>query len=237
MRLITIILSLFLCTTLLAAFCQTHAYRADIANDSLKKKHKASVDEMMRRHKDHYDDCTFNKRYSIKQRLSHYPYSRAAKIVAVSYAVEEPTADIIIDNPGSPEDTIPKRIIDTVFKEGLHIKNGVINFSSIKEIKVLKHSQINTLTNIVFNTDYKVNDHYNAKNESVCYYPRNSLVFFDKDGKVFDYMEICFECHEMHSKSKRVRLGTLCNQKYDLLRKFFISVGITYGTVNKIDKY
>jgi hypothetical protein len=99
------------------------------------------------------------------------------------------------------------------------------------EVKQLTQKQINNLTNIVYNTDYKVIDVFNAADGSGCFNPRNALIFYDKRGKIFDYMEICFECHDFYSKSGRFEIGTLCNQKYDLLRKFFIAVGVKRGTL------
>ena len=229
MRSVTIILSLFILEGTSKIYGKTHHFIADTVKHSVRKKISPSIVQLAEKHKDYFDDCVFLNRYSIKQRLKHYPFSTAVKIIAVSYPVEYPTM-IPFDGPDQPNDSAVKRKIDTTFTVGLHVKNGKLNNSSIKEIRVLNKAQINKLTNIIYNTDYKVNE-FNSYLEGECFDPRNALIFIDKYGKIFDYIEICFECRNSESKSGKITIGTICNQKYDLLKKYFLSLGIKYGTI------
>ena len=76
---------------------------------------------------------------------------------------------------------------------GLLVNNGVLDQSSIKEIKTLTQSQINQLTNIIYNTDLKVHRHGELvpalfeNGGGGCFNPRNAVLFIDRDGKIFDY--------------------------------------------------
>jgi hypothetical protein len=63
-----------------------------------------------------------------------------------------------------------------------------------------------------------------------CYEPRNGVLFLDHKGKVFEYLEICFQCMRTEKSSEAVNEGGYCLTKYDLLRNFFRSAGIQYGT-------
>jgi hypothetical protein len=232
MRFITIILLIFHYSNIKSAIGAEHNLIVDTVKHSVRKKALPDPMQLMKRHKDDFDDCVFTNRYSINQRLKRYPFSKAVKIIAVSYPTSYPKADIQIDDPIRISDSLLKIRNDTLSKEGLHVKNGELNYASIKEIKVLNKAQINKLTNIIYNTNYKVKD-FNVYEKGECFDPRNAIVFFDKDGKVFDYLEICFECLNTESKSNKITVGTLCTQKYEILRKYLISLGIKYGTINK----
>lgn len=170
------------------------------------------------------DDCTFTNKLSAKQRLSRYPFVKAAKLVTVSYKWGW-------EGERQPGDTIA----DSVHKNNLHIENGMLNYTSLIEIKTLSSEQISKLTNIIYNTDYKKpHKRWGVIPERKCYSPRNAILFYDKNGKIYDYLEICFECQKTTSLSEKITVGTDCTQKLDLLRNFLISAGIKYGTT-KID--
>jgi hypothetical protein len=238
MRLVAINLLLFLYVNISYGYCEKSSIIVDTAKHAVKKQYRPRrppppPDNI------YYDDCVFKYRYTTAQRLRKYPYSKAVKILAVSYPCycAIPHANIIINKPDGKKDTIDKAAKDTLPKQGLLIYNGVLNQSDIKEIKTLTSGQINQLTNIIYNTDVKVHQRlgpYLVENGGGgCFEPRNALVFINKDGKVFDYFEICFECHVADSKSREITLGSGCNQKFELLRQYLISLGIKYGTINK----
>lgn len=62
-----------------------------------------------------------------------------------------------------------------------------------------------------------------------CYNPRNAILFLDIDNKVFEFIEICFECDKTEESSDKVNLGIMCNQKLDMVKEFFKEVGVEYG--------
>jgi len=137
------------------------------------------------------------------------------------------------------DDTIKKvnkhlKFLDSIFPAGLNIRNGELNYSSLKEVKYLNQRQINSLTNIMYNTTYK-RKNIIADMGASCFNPRNAFIFLDKNGKVFDYLEVCFECERMESLSGRIWFKTGCNQQLDYLKKFLIKTGIRYGTIERRD--
>ena len=177
-----------------------------------------------------YSDCRFVNKYSLAQRLKHYPFSKNVKILAVSYPCQNrPNAYIHIDGDTSK----PKPDTDYL-KYNLHIKNGVLDKTSLIEIKTISSRQINYLTKLIYNTDFKKkSDTEPAYSNGGCFNPRNALLFFDSSGKIFDYIEICFECQVEESKSQKIFIGVDCNQRFDLLKQFFIDAGVNYGTTEK----
>jgi acetyltransferase-like isoleucine patch superfamily enzyme len=183
------------------------------------------------------DDCVFTNTYSVAQRLKRYPFYRATKIVAVSFLGIEPYKQILINGNSHVNDTLKKKTInkltknvtDTIFKAGLHIKNCKLNYSSIIEIKELNSNEICNLTNVIYNTNVHKPSNYSTPGYN-CFIPRNALIFYDRNGKIFDYLEVCFECMHYMSESHKITIGTYCNQKYDLLKDLFIDAGIKYGT-------
>jgi len=241
MRLITIILSLFLCVNVSHGYCEKNAIVVDTAKHVVKKQYRPRRPPPPPDYPPYFDDCVFVDKYSTKQRLMMYPYSKAVKILAVSYPCYclVPHAQIVIDNPDGKHDTIDKADKDTIQRTGLLVNNGVLNQSDIKEIKTLTQSQVNQLTNIIYNTDLKVSKNRRLRpilfehGGGGCFDPRNALLFIDKDGKIFDYIEICFECHVADSKSREITLGAGCEQKFELLRQYLIGLGIKYGTIKK----
>jgi hypothetical protein len=83
MRLIAVILSLLL-------FANVSGFGASAFPDTTKHKKlrqltQKELEKAEKAHKDYYDDCTFVTKYPLVQRLKKYPYSKAAKILAVSY--------------------------------------------------------------------------------------------------------------------------------------------------------
>lgn len=232
-KLIFIILSLF---SFSRALCSERKTLADTIKRVVKTHHKkhpnwpkimyyAPADKV------YYQDCVFTHKYTAAQRLTRYPYNRAAKILAVSY-----------DGTGEPNDdiVIPDTIKHVKRKpHGLIFNNNVLDTSNLFEIKHLTKDQINGLTNIMMNTKERIpNDYASVNSPHSCFNPRNAFIFIDKNGKAFDYFEICFECHIYRSKSDKINFISGCTQDFDLIKKFFISTGIRFGTITtEADKF
>jgi hypothetical protein len=237
MRLITIILSLFLCVDTSHGYCEKSTLAIDTAKHIVKKQYKKLTDWPRPRRspppdKIYYNDCVFTHRYTIAQQLRKYPFSKAAKILAVSYdGTAEPNTPIVLVNGDTIDAVTQKKFVKSKNKpHGLYFKEDTLDYISLFEIKELTPEQINRLTNILYNTDVKIHNDY-AYPAYSCFNPRNALVFFDKDGKVFDYVEVCFECKRTRSKSDKIFLGSACNQSLNFVKKYLIDLGIKYGTL------
>jgi len=159
--------------------------------------------------------CVIKNKYSVSQRLKRYPFSKAAKILAVSFKY------------GMPNDSTAKE-----YDYGLNVADSVLDQRSLIEIKQLSTAQINSLTNIMYNINTRSGKGYPDPGYS-CFAPRNALVFIDRNGKIFDYLEVCFECDQMRSQSDKIYFKKDCLQLMDVFKQFFIDVGIQYGTLKK----
>ena len=228
MRFVTIILT-FLIINLSNAFCKDYTFQLDSTKHHKKYINAPKPKRVAPLDKAYYNDCVFTNKYSIAQRIKRYPFSKATKILAVSYyGTGEPNIEITAN--GDTLEALTHRKYSEHRPHGLYFDNDTLNHASIFEMKRLTPKQINRLTNILYNTDYRIANNYAHPGHS-CFNPRNALIFYDKNGKVFDYLEICFECDQIISKSDRIYFNSACTQKLDLVKKFLVDVGIKFGTL------
>lgn len=182
-------------------------------------KHKLTIEEEMileRKHKRSDDICIGIKGNPISFLLKKYPFNKSSKIIAVSYPLQLPKRH--------PSET------------SLDLIKNALTSTEIKERAILNKQQISSLLHILYQTDFKNKNHGpNTVEEGKCFEPRNAILFYDGKGRVFDYIEICFQCKNSESHSDKIAVGTPCRQKYDLLKKWFLSLGIKYGTIEGIE--
>ncbi len=161
---------------------------------------KKEIEKDIRNH-----GCVYTKKYSSKQRLQFFPFNKAVQIKLISF---DQSDSVIIGGE------IP-------------MKNGNVDYRKLKEIKTINKSEIDTLTDILFNESYR--GPFSSVSESGCYNPRNAILFVDAKGKTFAFIEICFECSAHRFSSNKIKAGDFCSQKYEYLRNFFATNGITLG--------
>lgn len=149
------------------------------------------------------DKCEYNGELTVKQRSKIYPFNKAVTIQIVSF------------NSGL---------------ESVPIENDTINRVKTEEIITLNQEQINSLTDILYNYNYKKTDGISVHNEvnNGCYRPRHAILFLDDKNKVKEFIEICFECSGYESRLNKDEIGEFCEGKYDLLHTFFENTGINY---------
>lgn len=191
--------------------------------------HVSYLRESIKGYKPWFDNCTFTTHYSVAQRLNKYPFSKAAKILAVSFNGDpDPNPEINLDNPKQKPDTLTYK--EQQLLKGLTIINNRLDYSTLYEVKTLNQDQIIHLTNIMYNAVYKKILANTADIGHSCYNPRNAFVFLNKQGRVIDYLEICFECKQYESKYGKLNIGDYCTQKFDMIKKCFVDAGIKHGT-------
>jgi hypothetical protein len=110
----------------------------------------------------------------------------------------------------------------------LPIENDTVCYSKLYEVKNLTLRQIDSLTNVMYNIGF--GGTILIVEEMTCYNPRNAILFIDNSGKAFEFIEICFECEQTVSSSKKIDFGEVCNEKFNLIKQQFINAGIKYGT-------
>ncbi|QEC68223.1 hypothetical protein FRZ67_13280 [Panacibacter ginsenosidivorans] len=153
-------------------------------------------------------NCVYKPKYSETQRNQFYPFNIADTIKLVSFRYH---------NHNYP------------------IKKDTLIADSLIEIKSLTKDEVNVLTDILYNNFYKQNPNYGELTQ--CYFPRNAILFFDKSGKLKEYILICFHCNRHEESSDSVVFGSECTQKIEKLRQFFVSTGLKFGTDNNINIY
>ena len=175
----------------------------------------------------HIDDCFCkeSQRFDIKQRLLFYPFNLAKKIEFVSYSndiVEE-----VVKNDSSihsVKQNKTKLILNSKYRKS--DINKSISFPNFEEKSSVDSLNINKLTNTFFNLENKKSICINS-----CNIPRNAILFYDKNGDLMEYIDICFECLK-HTKSYKTldNQSYWCEQKYWQLKELFAQVGVKYGT-------
>ncbi|WP_448634624.1 hypothetical protein [Pedobacter panaciterrae] len=209
-----IVLLYLCCTTLFAQISKPKSIKHKVTKNEL-------IADWEKNFNEEYSDCAFYNKYTAKQRLAKYPFSKTAKILAVSYKYQgldtEPADNKEVQSP----------------KRGLHINNGVLDTTTLIKIKTLDSKQIDVLTNLIFNTNYKKKDAMHSIMSGKCFEPRNAFIFLDSNAQVLDYLEICFTCYQSRSSSDKFDIGILCTQKYQMLSDYFKNIGVVYGTFGR----
>jgi hypothetical protein len=180
-----------------------------------------------------YNDCSYQYRYSANQRHSFFPFSKAVSIRLISYQQGE-NLPIMITDPGTANVVIPIPPEDTMAVFSPMARNNFfINYCRIKEMRDLSKAAVDSLTDILYNVarkPIKFPKDYGNMGAS-CYMPLNAILFMDSRGRVTEYIEICFHCHKYYYSSPKTQEVNYCDQKWDMLKNFFIAQGLKYGTI------
>jgi hypothetical protein len=155
-------------------------------------------------------NCIKKNFTSFTARLKKYPFNLTAEIQFVSFK----GGVYLIDNEIVREDSLP-RINDSIL------------YSKLIEVKTLTFPQIDKLTDIFYNYGFRGPIH--TMSETECYNPRNAILFLDKNNKVIEFIEICFECRKTSESTDKISMGEMCKQKLNMLFDLFKIVGIEYG--------
>jgi hypothetical protein len=150
--------------------------------------------------------CAYIGKYTDTERQAMYPYNLASKVLLVSFDTLEADA----------------------YTHILPMLNSEVNLSALKENVALNKTGIDSLTDIIFNLGYS--GKILLLENTGCYDPHNAILFTDDDGKIFEYMEICFGCDRIRVSSERLEFGEPCDGKYEAIREFFKSKDIKIGT-------
>ncbi|QKJ28661.1 hypothetical protein HQ865_02440 [Mucilaginibacter mali] len=177
---------------------------------------------------DKANQCLNSHKYNARQRLAFYPFNIACKIRLISFEYNNDPRSVIIGEKAIPENNTNQEPIITPVKSG----EFAIDYSRIIEFKDLSQKAIDELTDIFFNvgfTPIKCNV-YIGSTGAKCYEPRNAILFIDKNGKTVQYVELCFGCQRYYLSSSKIKNTAYCEQKFNMIRTFFASEGVVYGT-------
>lgn len=152
--------------------------------------------------------CFYKQKYTVSERNKFYPFSISDTIKIVSFRFH---------------------------RQNYPIKGDSVLTDSLIEVRVLTKSAVNTMTDILYNNFYKKRPNYGTVTQ--CFFPRNAILFYDKSGALKESILLCFQCDRHQESSDKVNFGSECTQKMELLRQFFVSSGLKFGTDKTIDLY
>ena len=147
--------------------------------------------------------------------IDKYPFSKANSIMIASF-----------QNLQKVNDTLS--IIQC--KEIPKI-NGKANIGEFEQLVKLHKSEYKQLSNIVFSKSIEEN----FIGKGICSETGYAILFFDKTGNVFEYIQFCFNCKTFFSTFAQEKLKNEDNEKLSLLKKFFEENGIEINVYSNSD--
>ena len=152
--------------------------------------------------------CIERFKLTPEQRLKKYPFNKARQIQLVSFSQKEDNSEYILAS-------VP-------------IINDTLCMSNVTGIANLTKSQINKLTDILFNVGLKENSYTFSVSTAVGL--DGGIIFIDSKDKIFEFIDICFDCQEIEVRTSKVRksIGLPCIQKMSMLKSFFIESGLKF---------
>lgn len=163
------------------------------------------------------------KQESLGRRVLKFPFSKTSKIKIISYNLEyegfytppPPPPNVKLDSiqmidyyKNAKRPVVLKDIIDSNSEVG------------IVEMKTLNLKDISELTDIYYNTCSKYTFESQVGNK--CFFPRNAILFYDQNDKIFAFTEICFQCEGTQSFPENIfNKNEICEFIYPALEKFF----------------
>jgi hypothetical protein len=166
-------------------------------------------------------NCTRRANKSFSERLKHYPFNLTTEVRLVSF---KDNIDTINGQIEYGRDSLPRM-------------NDTICYSKLYEIKKLTFAEVDRLTDIFYNYGipyHRPSGKFHIGSMIQCYNPRNAILFMNKDGKAFEFIEICFECERTKESSEKISLGQMCDQKLEMIKDIFKKAGIEYGITEGI---
>jgi hypothetical protein len=152
--------------------------------------------------------CTYAPQYSVSERSRFYPFNITDAIKLVSFRYH---------------------------RNNYPIKVNSVLVDSLIESKTLTKGETNSLTDILYNNFYHQRPGYGMLGE--CFLPRNAILFYDRVGRLKEYIIICFHCGNYERSSNKVRFGDNCTEKVEKLRQFYIAKGVKFGTDRSVSLY
>lgn len=171
-------------------------------------------------------ECGFFGTKTVEERNSIFPFSEAKKVLLISYL--NPEAFVI-----KKGDSISFSNEGFSIKKEFIFQNDTLGFKLYDaiDIKKLQEKDINKLSNLMFNYDYKVinNKKPITLSYAKCYTPRKAILFLDEHEKVISVLEICFECDKYYlfpkSKDFKDVLGVECDDRLNYFNILFQNIG------------
>lgn len=181
---------------------------------------------------DEESQCVRINNFSVEERNQNYPFSQSKKILFVSYkeSIEKLESFQRKKSNINSEEFIYGEIMSKYFKF-LKYDYSRYDPDCFEEKIELNEDQKNELTDIIYNIGKNIDT--NLRTGSGCYTPRNAILFFDENDKLFEYFIICFSCNVISPSVTSFSFNDDCAEKLTFLKDLFAKAGIQYGVTNK----
>jgi hypothetical protein len=174
------------------------------------------------------------KKISTAEILNSFPFKKAVKIKIISYNIDFPGMALPLPPPQIASDPVAAKKWEESQKKPIDI-NDILSkedLVGIDESKTLTLAEIHQLYNVIYNTCVKFLGENVMGNK--CFFPRNAVLFYDENDKVFDIFEICFECDGLRSSAVgTIFINDQCDKFYSTVEKFFQSKGLQTQYIRK----
>jgi acyl carrier protein len=181
-------------------------------------------------------ECGFFGTKTIEQRNNLFPFSKAKKVIMISYPNED--GFVIMNDDGttrtSKNDSLDLAkfgfIIEKEFKFQYNDTLPIKVFDATKIVE-LYTNEINDLSNLMFNFNYKIINKKKPIESSItkCYTPRNAFIFLDEKDKIISVLEICFECQQYNLIPNSENFGNVLGKKCDKTLVYFEEIFLKKG--------
>lgn len=168
------------------------------------------------------------KKFSMNEIMKSYPFNKTTKVKIISYNTDF-VSEFRTPLPPIGKDVdslmIKKIIAEQTFPIKLENILGNENMDGIKQTKTLNLQENFELSKLLYNTCGKFRN--DVREISKCFFPRNAVLFFDENDRVFEILEICFDCYRMKFNSeKSLEINGMCDNFYLKLENFYNSKGL-----------
>lgn len=147
--------------------------------------------------------------YSFQKRLSFYPLNLTAQMKIVSF---DKRIDTNLSNKRNS------------FIYGLPINGDSVCLSKISESVTLNLKQLDTITDIMYNTCNRWTIY--ETNKAACYEPHNAILYYGNNGKLLAYIEICFDCSQVKYSNTNIVQFKDCDIAINDLKQYFKKLGL-----------
>jgi hypothetical protein len=151
-----------------------------------------------------YDTCTAEKRKD-----SLFNSISSAELISYGYKTS------MTDNQDQKLIWPSIYIVNESGKDTLYVRESV----------TLEGKKLDELINVLSFTAYKDS----AFSITLCYNPRNAIVFRRPDNEITDVLELCFECNKAKLLLGNLRLDALCLPEFNALQGIFAQNEIKFG--------
>lgn len=172
--------------------------------------------------------CSRVNEFSIERRNQNYPFKQSKKILFVSYkeSIEKLESFQKKKSNINSEEFIYGEIMSKYFKY-LQYNYSRYDPDCFEEKIELSEDQKNELTDIIYNIGKNIDT--KGRRGSGCYAPRNAILFFDENDKLFEYFIICFSCNIISPSVTSFSFNNDCIEKLSILEDLFEKAGISFG--------